>query len=218
MPTTSDGELVYAAPAEVERYVQTQPSNLGLATTGSPSEWRLFLEARQEDAKARIDSFCDRDFEDHPGDTVTLDGGDGSKRILRIPSPVQSVTEVRVDGTLLSEGDYVVKDSGQLLRDYGNPHLFQERRRFSDRRRKPTWLRGISNIDVSLDWGYETPPSEISEAEKKLVDHTLVGLTQKREGLFIEENDISVSVNIPTAMNSEIRNMLSRHERNEVFI
>lgn len=218
MPTTSDGTTVYADPAEVEDFVQTQPTNFSLGTSGSPSEWREFLEQRQKDAKDRIDAYCDRDFEDHVGDTVTRDGGDGSKRILSIPSPARSVTEVRVEGDILDADSYVVKESGQLIRDYGSPHLFRERRRFSSKRKKPTWLSGYGNIEVDLDWGYQQPPGEIAKAEKMLVDHTVVGLTQKREGMFIEENDISVRINIPIAMNSEIRSILDRHKRNEVFI
>lgn len=218
MPTTSDGTTVYADPAEVEAYVQSQPTNFSLGTTGSPSEWREFLEQRQIDAKDRIDSYCDRDFEDHTGETITLDGGDGSKRILSIPSPSRTVNAVRVEGEPLDAESYHVKETGQLIRDYGSPHLFRERRRFSEKAKRPTWLCGYGNIEVDLDWGYQTPPSEIAEAEKKIVDHTIVGMTQKREGMFIEENDISVRVNIPVAMNSEIRSMLDRHKRNKVFV
>lgn len=221
MPTTSDGTFVYADPAEVEAYVQTQPTNFSLGTTGSPSEWREFLEARQKDAKSRIDSYCDRDFEDHPADTITLDGGDGSKRILSIPSPARNVQAVRVEGSTLSSDDYHVKESGQLIRDHGAPETLRrsrEQRFGTSGHRKPTWWSGYGNIEVDLDWGFQEPPHEIAEAEKKIVDHTLVGMTQKREGMFIEENDISVRVNIPVAMNSEIRSMLDRHKRNEVFV
>lgn len=225
MPTTSDGTFVYADPAEVEAYVQTQPTNFSLGTTGSPSEWREFLEQRQIDAKNRIDSYCDRDFEDHTGETVTLDGGDGSKRILSIPSPARNVQAVRVEGSALSSDDYVVKESGQLIREHGAPETLlrsrEQRHGFGYskcHRYKPTWWCGYGNIEVDLDWGYQQPPLEIAEAEKKIVDHTLVGMTQKREGMFIEENDISVRVNIPVAMNNEIRAMLDRHKRNEVFV
>lgn len=209
MPTTSTGKTVYAEPATVEEFVQTQPENFSKSTTGSPSEWILFLEQWQIKAKARIDSYCDRDFEDHPADTVALDGGDGQTRVLRLPYPVRNVTEVRADGSPLDPDSYHVKKAaGTLIKTAG-------RLRHTSR---VSWPAGYGNIEVDCTHGYSEPPEDISLAEMKLVDHTLVGMAQKREGMVIDAGDISARINLPISMNGEIRKILDQHKRVEVFI
>jgi len=205
VPQTAAGEQVYADPVERERYVQVEAGDLGLSTQdpdgNSETEWSQLLDSLQTKAKARIDRFCQRDFADHPNDTVTLDGGTGTS-VLRLPSPVRDVTAVREAGETLDappDGEYQWSKVGSLIRQYGE------------------WRPGYRNIEVDLDYGYRSPPEDVAEAELKLVDHTLAGMSQKREGTVVQSDDFSLEVNLPLAMNAEIKGMLRPHTRTEVF-
>ena len=202
MPQTSSGETVYADPDERERYVQVEAGDLGLSTQDpdgdGSSEWSQLLDSLQTKAKARIDRFCQRDFEDHPNDTVTLDGGTGTS-VLRLPSPVRSVDAVRDGGETVASEEYQWTEYGSLVRQHGQ------------------WRSGYGTIEVDLDHGYRSPPADVAEAELKLVDHTLAGMSQKREGTVVQSDDFSLEVNLPLAMNAEIKGMLRPHTRTEVF-
>lgn len=229
MPTTSTGDTVYAEPADVEQYIQTQPENFGLDATGSqPTEWREFLESVQVLAKQRIDSYCERDFEEHTDATITRSSGDGTDKLIPIPAPVITLSEVRLDGTPLDANSYTLQ-SGYLARsrgplrtvtggindqyEYGYDHA-----RFDgfdvDR---GAWPVGDDNVEIDLDYGYAQPPTDIPEAEIKLVDHTLVGMSQKREGMVVQAGDVSAQINLPITMTTEIRRMLDRHTSMEMF-
>jgi hypothetical protein len=214
MPTTSSGEFVYASPGAVESYVQTDPAQFSLSTQGDPSEWRAFLEARQVEAKARIDEYCGRDFRNHAGDTVTLDGGATGRRILALPTPLRAVSEVRVDGETVPTDDYVVDtDDAQLIRTAPSSQDAVDRlaQRGDDHTGRPEWPTGYENIAVDCDWGYRSPPADIAEAEQKLVAHTAVGLTQMREGMVVQQDDVDLTVQLPSAMTAEVRGMLKAH-------
>lgn len=199
MPTTSSGATVYAEPAALEAYVQQDADTFGLSDSfDDPTDWRTFLEARQVEAKARIDEYVGRDFEDHPGETVALDVGPTRSRVLSLPTPIRTVSEVRVDGEALPADQYLIRD-GQLVRvasEDGEPEH---------------WPAGYDTVAVDLDWGYQTPPADVAEAEKKLVNHTLSGLAQMREGVIVQQDDVDVTVQLPSAMTSEVRAMLKAH-------
>lgn len=202
MPTTSDGDTVYAPPDDVEDYVQSNPDQFSLSADGhSPTPWREFLESLQVKMKARIDEYVDRqDFEDHAGDTVTLNGGASASRILELPSPVRAVTEVRVAGAALATSKYQWNEEGQLIRV--DP---------DDSAKAAHWPEGYGNIDVDLDWGYSSPPPDVQEAEMKLVANTVSGLAQMREGMVVQQDDIDLQVALPEAMTTEIKNILRHH-------
>ena len=229
MPTTSSGETVYASPDELLAYVQTSPESLGLSTTADAdsdgtSDWQDFLESLQTKAKGRIDDYCRRDFEDHPNDTVTLDGG--GKGVLYLPDPVREVSEVRIDGDHVDADDYHAKLSGALIYTagahsptrgqwYGNEDGPYTRSRT---RQDGRWPDGYGNVEVDLTHGYKDgeAPAAVREAEMKLVDHTLVGMSQKREGMVVQADSFEMQVNIPVAWNQEIAGMLKPHRSVEV--
>jgi len=217
MPTTSSGDTVYAAPDVMEEYVQTDANQFSLdPTNGPPSDWRVFLEKIQARMKSRIDEYCGRDFEDHAGDTVTLHGGANGKRILDLVQaagePVRSVSEVRVDGDVVPTAEYVVKE-GQLIRTDppSDDAVAMLSQRTDHPPGRPEWDGGYGNIAVDLDWGYQTPPADVAEAELKLVAHTVTGLAQMREGMVVQQDDIDVTVQLPEAMTPEIKELLRHH-------
>ena len=209
MPTTSSGDTVYADPDDMVEYVQTDANQFSLSTTGSPSEWREFLEKIQVRMKARIDEYVDRqDFEHHQDDTRIIDVGASPTRILELPAPVITVDEVRVRDEALDGGgygsgygdvtgadQYEVRDSGQLIRTGDSD----------------AWPSGYGNVKVTLDWGYASPPEDVVEAELKLVAHTVTGLAQLREGMVVQQDDIDLQIALPNAMTTEVKNILRHH-------
>jgi len=214
MPTTSSGDFVYAEPSALESYVQQDNDTFSLSDSfDDPTAWQQFLEARQVEAKARIDEYTGRDFEDHAGDTVTLDGGASGKRILDLPEPTRSVSEVRVDGEVVPTDEYVVVAADAQLIRTEPPEVDAVERLAQDTAEKsrPEWETGYQNIQVDLDWGFQSPPADIAEAETKLVNNTLSGLAQMREGMIVQQDDVDVTVNLPSAMTAEIRGMLKAH-------
>lgn len=202
MPTTSSGDTVYADPDVMEEYVQSGANQFSHSTTGeAPTEWRQFLEKIQVRMKARIDEYVDReDFEDHTGDTVVLDGGASASRFLDLPEPVQTVDEIRVDGEALDANQYQWKESGQLIRVDAD-----------DSSAPAKWPTGYGNVEVDLDWGYSTPPEDVVEAELKLVAHSVTGLAQLREGMVVQQDDIDLQIALPSAMTTEVKNILRHH-------
>lgn len=216
MPTTSNGDTVYADPTAMEAYAQQDNDTFSLSDSfDDPTDWRTFLEARQVEAKARIDQYTGRDFEDHAGDTVTFDVGPTSRRILDLPTPVRNVTEVRVDGEVIPTDEYVVRDESQLIRLDPDTDAVSDALPDYDDYAIDTpdghWPAGYDNVAVDLDWGYQTPPPDVAEAEMKLVNNTLSGLAQMREGVIVQQDDVDVTVNLPSAMTSEVRGMLKAH-------
>lgn len=227
MPTTSDGRIVYIDPSRVERYVQTSPDVFSLSTTETPSDWQKFLEDLQVQAKARIDSFCDRDFEHHTDETVSISREAGSNAFY-IPNPVLSVSSVAINGTEIDPEQYRIKDSGMITfpnRDYiarfigleGDDGLNEE----------PNYAYGEYGddvygyediISVTLDYGYTSPPEHIKSAEMQLVQNTVRGLADSREEAVVEQEDATTSSALPEAMTSEIRKLLSREKDIEMFI
>lgn len=225
MPQTSDGRTVYAEPSRVERYVQTSPDVFSLSTTGSPSAWREFLEDLQVQAKSRIDEFTDRDYEHHQGETVSISREAGHNAFY-IPNPVISVSKVMINDTELDPDRYRIKDSGMLIfpdRDYLVRFIGLEG---DDLNEDPNYAYGHYGddiygyeelIEVTLDYGYESPPENIASAEMQLVGNHLVRLSDMRSEAIVEQEDATTS-DLSGSMTSEIRSMLGREKQTEMFI
>lgn len=228
MPNTSDGRTVYADPARCERYVQTSPEVFSLSTSGSPSEWREFLEDLQAQAKARIDSFTDRDFEHHQGETVSISREAGNNAFY-IPNPVINVSEVTINGDVIDAENYRIKDSGMLIfpdRDYISRYLALGSDD-SGLNEDPNYEYGEYGddvygyediIEITLDHGYQTPPEHIVTAELQLVAHSVIRLSDMAEEAVMEQEEPSMSGGLLDNMPQETRQILRREEKQEMFI
>lgn len=207
--------------SELKDYIQVQPKDLGLSDTADgdgdgTSDWEEFLAQLQDKAKSRIDSYCQRDFEHHQDEKVTLSGKRGHSKVLRLPHPVLSVSSITIEGNTVDSDSYEWQQGGSLIKTGPDPELGRTHIKsgygnlpsVGTTRGKHTWPSGYNNIEVTLDYGYQSPPEDVVEAEMKLVDHTLVGMAQKREAPIVQTDDFSVTANIPVAMNKEIKEML----------
>ena len=145
----------YCAPEDV----------LALLGAYDTSEWdtteNLLIEATREmaAAKAAIDAAAARDFMLHADETVLLDGS-GSRVLLLAPmglTPVLAVESVSVDGQALAEGEWLFyPDEAAIVLAASSSFG----RHFPE---------GSQNVEVTLDWGYETTPSDIAAAQAKLI-------------------------------------------------
>lgn len=212
-----DGET-YASLDEVQATLQVEPGDLGLNDSEEDddglTEWDRFCQRLQRKAKRQIDAYCQRDFEPYSSQVLTLDGGDGSTRVLSLPKPVREVHWIEVDGSRLDEGSYTWKRSGPLIRQGGDTATARTSQYGSGLHSsitgssKPTWPAGYGNIEVLVDYGYLDPPQPVKEAEAMLVDHSIMGQLQKRASPIVQSDDYTIEANIPVALTDEVKEML----------
>jgi hypothetical protein len=147
-------------------------AGFGLGALGEGAE----LEARVEDllpaTKAQIDSAAGRDFGVHGNEAVVTDGtGHDCLFLFRLGRlPILAVRELRVEGETVPSDDYAVyADEGYL-------------------RLRPTatwgtrFPEGVANVEVDLDWGYETAPAEIVAAQAMLTGAQLLSRASSASG------------------------------------
>ena len=123
-------------------------------------------------AKSLIDEYCQRDFEEHAGETIKVDGNGRTE--LSLPQqaaadglfyPIINLTDVKLNSNTLDASDYRIKPQ---------PNALSNRNAGVIERKNARWPEGWENIEVTLDWGYSSPPPEIkSVAESLIVDQLL---------------------------------------------
>lgn len=214
----------YATKEEIKKYTQVDNGDLGVSDSSSPSDWDNLLDALLDRASSRVDTITQRDFAHHQAETLLLDGL--GKRVLKLPHPVISVSTVKEDGTTLTEGrdeDYVWQLGGSLIAmSHPGQQVVRTRTIGSGTPptgfgpdttraggRKPVWQNDYQNVEVTLDYGYSSPPEDVVDAVLHLVDHTLVGMVQKRQAPIVQTDNFEVSANIPESLNREVKEMLA---------
>lgn len=136
------------------------------------SELDNLISRLNDRAQSLIDEYCQRDFEQHSGETVKVDGNGRTE--LSLPQqaaadglfyPIINLTEVKLNGNALGASDYRIKPQPNALSDR-NAGIIE--------RKHARWPEGWENIEVTLDWGYSSPPPEVkSIAESLIVDQLL---------------------------------------------
>jgi hypothetical protein len=136
------------------------------------SELDNLISRLNDRAKSLIDEYCQRDFEEYTGETVKVDGNGRSE--LSLPQyaagdglyyPIISISSVSLNGNALDASDYRIKPQ---------PNALSNRNAGVIERKNARWPEGWENIEVTLDWGYQSPPDEIkSVAESLIVDQLL---------------------------------------------
>ena len=110
-------------------------------------------------AMEAIDGAAGRDFRFHRGAQLRVDGTGGQTLSLAETGlvPIISVSEVAMGGEAVALNRIVVGgDDGslRLVPGDGGPVAF---------------VQGTLNVEVTLDWGYLSPPSDITTAQARLV-------------------------------------------------
>lgn len=144
-----------------------------LNNVDNPTQLDTLIENLKDRASGLVEEFCGRDFEEHTGQTVKLDGN--GRREIRLPVyPIISISEVRVNGSVLNASDYRIKPADYPLgeSDGRNPGILE--RKFSP------WpdTGDFEEIEVDLDYGYTTPPGAIKGVVEDLVVDALLDASQ----------------------------------------
>ena len=133
----------------------------GYDTGGWGSAEELLVEATRllGPTKAAIDGAAGRDFMLHAGENVALDGS-GTRVLLLAPlglTPVVSVERVAIGGRELRADQWLFyRDEAAIVLAMGSSVGAH-------------FPKGRQNVEVTLDWGYESTPSDIVSAQTKLV-------------------------------------------------
>lgn len=168
-------------------------------------EFDNLIAALNERASSLIDAYCQRDFEEHLGETVAIDGN--RRKELRISDsvsgdvyyPILAVSEVRLNGNPLDPGEYRVhRDTGVIERKLA---------RFPN---------GWENVEIDFDWGYSEPPAMIREVAEDLVREQLESAAASETGKGVSSislDGFSVSFSERAQLSESHKEKLNRFAR-----
>lgn len=147
----------YADATTVKNRSGVAADDLGLTS----AEFDALISTLNGQASDRIESYCRRDFEDHPDDVVSIDGNGRSS--IRLPGyPVRSIASVEVGESkprTLDPSTYRVQD---------NPAMPGENSGVLERKRA-VWPEGWENVTVTYTWGYTNAPDSVEGVADQLV-------------------------------------------------
>jgi len=108
--------------------------------------------------RMRLDDAVGTDFGYHENVDVALDGP-GTERLSLAQwgfVPLLDVTSITISDSDQTLTDYVWDESGLITPvDYYGGY--------------PVWARGNKNIELTLTWGWESPPADVVDAQAKMV-------------------------------------------------
>jgi len=132
----------YCTNYEVRIYSQVKYSQLEISTD---NQYQEFIDSYLvPQAQKVVDSYCNHDFDNHTGGTITLDGT--GKDYVMIPpayTPLRSVSSVKIDDVSKTLSDFKVYDQ-YIVYDGG------------------TFTEDPQNVEVVADYGYTSVPSDVS--------------------------------------------------------
>jgi hypothetical protein len=178
------------------------------------SELDTLISKLNDRAKSVIDEHCQRDFEEHLGETVTVDGNGRTE--LSLPQhasgdglyyPIINLSSVKLSGSSLDASDYRIKPQ---------PNALSNRNAGVIERKYARWPRGWENIEVTLDWGYSSPPDEVTSIAEKLIVDQLLDAAQASKSSGAESvsmDGYSVSFGHRMTLNEEHQERLKRFRR-----
>lgn len=152
----------YGDPTVIKQRSGIAPSDL--SNVADQTELDALIQDLNERASDAIERWCNRDFEHHQGVTEVHEGDDdldedGHGRLRLRGWPIISISEIKVDGEVLDASNYrVVELDGQPSKNVG---VVQ--------RKHAPWPDIWEGIEVTYDWGYQTPPSGVKAVAEDLV-------------------------------------------------
>ncbi len=183
---------------------------------GSAEELETAITGLLAQTREAVDGVAGRDFMLHPGETVRLDGS-GTRVLLLSPHglhPVTQIESVVVEGRALEESDWLFyAEEGALV--LAASSTFGVR-----------FPEGNQNVEVTLDWGYETPPADVRLAQAKLTAAELLARNSGEQGGVeaVRIGDYSVRYEegrhgyTIRRLVAEAEELLGRHRRPELCV
>jgi len=185
-----------------------------IGNVSNSSELDTLISNLNDRAKSLIDEHCQRDFDEHTGETVKADGN--GRNELSLPQyaagdglyyPIINLSSVSLNGNALDASDYRIKPQ---------PNALSNRNAGVIERKNARWPEGWENIEVTLDWGYSNPPEEVKSIAESLVVDQLLDAAQAEQGsgaTSISMDGFSVSFSGRMTLNEEQKQRLGRFRR-----
>ena len=147
-------------------------SGYDISRLGTDEALRERIRQLLEPTRSAIDTEAGRDFLLHVGDTVLADGnGTGMLSLTAFGArPVQTLQELVVAGDTIPSESYVCYPAEGVLRLRTGGLL------------GGVFPAGVQNVSVVLDWGYLTPPGDISLAQAKVLGAQLLAEASAERG------------------------------------
>lgn len=167
--------MSYCDQAAVDVHLRVHRADLeDTAMFGSAAQVDAQIRALLPTTKGMVDVLAGRDFDNHAAEVVYIDG-DGESDTLFMgdigKSPIISVSEITVDGDVVTATDYT------FLGDYADAGMI--RKVSTDGYESGgAWESGVRNIKVTLTYGYATAagiPIEIRQAQAMLTAAMILG-------------------------------------------
>lgn len=159
----------------VDEVIHGPLKGIDLSQLGATDAINDYVEGLLPAAKRMIDGAAGRDFdyhagEDEEGETVTLNGN-GADRIAvwktdrTLCVPIVEVTDVSVYGAELDITDLKVDAAAGIIGFQDAPTDRLAMRRAARRGSTARFPKDFQNVAVTLIWGYETPPDDVTLAQ-----------------------------------------------------
>jgi hypothetical protein len=126
----------------------------------------MILDLNQRASEA-VERFCNRDFKDHPDETVEIDGNDrvndSGNGELKLPGqPVRSISSIEINGSAIDSSEYRLKEPTAYDTDTPmNAGIVK--------RKNTPFPEGWENVKVTFTWGFQTPPAGVQHVVEGLV-------------------------------------------------
>jgi len=204
--------MTYADSQTVKQLSGVAASDIG--NVSNTTELDNLISRLNDRAKSLIDEYCQRDFEEHLGEAVPVDGNGRTE--LSLPQyaagdglyyPIINLDTVTLNGNALDASDYRIKPQ---------PNALTNRNAGIIERKNARWPEGWENIEVTLDWGYSSPPEEVKSVAESLIVDQLLDATQAEKGsgaTSISMDGFSVSFSERMTLNDEQKERLGRFRR-----
>lgn len=204
--------MTYADAATVKELSGVSANDLN--NIANSSELDSLISKLNDRAKSVIDEYCQRDFGEHAGETVKVDGNGRTE--LSLPQqaagdglyyPIINLSSVKLNGSSLDASDYRIKPQ---------PNALSNRNAGVIERKHARWPKGWENIEVTLDWGYSSPPEEVKSIAESLIVDQLLNAAQASKSSGAESvsmDGYSVSFSQRMRLNEEHQQRLNNFRR-----
>jgi len=131
------------------------------------TDLEAFISTLNEQASEAVERYTNRDFLDHPDETVQIDGNgrlnsDGNGQLKLPGQPVRSIAEIKINGSVLDPSAYRIKGTGAHDGDTPTNSGIVVRK-------NAPFPEGWENIEVTFTWGYQNPPAGVRAVVEDLV-------------------------------------------------
>jgi len=180
----------YTDYATVKKNTDVLYTDLGFATD---TEFNSFIDDLILIAEQMIDDYCERTFKKILGAVEEYDGG-GSRYLFLKHTPIISVTSIKTRGSKTDTWQTLDSNLYYIYRDY----IYYSSR----------WPIGNQNIQLTYDYGYNSPPKTISGVCIRMVHNMLQFRMIQKIGPLVKIGDFVVQIPDHKVLTPELKETL----------